>query len=168
MILTAPPGFIVKAISHISRAVNYAALAILVIMMLLTVSDVIMRYITSRTIAGSTELTEYMMVCVVFLGLGLCAANGKHIKVDLLVSHFSEKAQAINDSIMHFLILIISVLIAWNGFREAEVTRELNIESTLLGIPSFPFYLIMAFGCAILAIVVLAQLITYIGKAVKG
>lgn len=144
------------------------ALVILVVMMLLTVSDVIMRYITSRTIAGSTELTEYMMVCVVFLGLGLCAVNGKHIKVDLLVSHLSARGQAINDSVMYLLILVVSALIAWNGFREAMVTRELNIESTLLGVPSFPFYLVMVLGCATLCMVVLAQLIQLIAKAVRG
>jgi len=156
-----------KIIHFLSRIMNILASAVLVAMMLLTVSDVCLRYFLRRPILGTTELTENMMVCLAFFALAWCAIQQAHLKVDLVVSRFSPRIQAVCDSITLMAGLIMVALIAWRSFVEGLVVRELNIISSLIKIPAFPFYFVIAVGCALLCLVMVTQLIQNIHKAVN-
>ena len=157
-----------KIIHSLSRVLDYLAGAVLVAMMLLTVSDVCLRYFLGRPIIGATELTENMMVCLAFFALAWCAVQQGHLRVDLVMSRFSPRIQAVCDSITLTAGLIMVALIAWRSFMEGLAVQEMNIISSLLKIPAFPFYYVMAVGCALLCLVMAIQLIQNINKAVSG
>lgn len=157
-----------KIIHFLSRIMNIFASAVLVAMMLLTVADVCLRYFLRQPILGTTELTENMMVCMAFLALAWCAGQQGHLRVDLIVSLLSPRMQAVCDSITSMVGLIVVALIAWRSFVEGLAVRQLNIISSLLKIPAFPFYYVVAFGSALLALVMIAQLVQHIHKAVNG
>lgn len=157
-----------KIINSLSRALNIAASGVLAAMMLLTVSDVFLRYFLRRPILGTTELTENMMVCLVFFGLAWCAVQQEHLKVDLVMTHFSPRVQAIVDGITSCASLIMVALIAWRGFLEGMAVQRLHIISSLLKLPAFPFYYVLVVGCAMLCLVMVTHLIQNIDKAVKG
>jgi TRAP-type C4-dicarboxylate transport system permease small subunit len=157
-----------KIIHFLSRIMNIFASAVLVAMMLLTVADVCLRYFLRQPILGATELTENMMVCMAFFALAWCAGQQGHLRVDLVVSRFSPRMQAVFDSITSMVGLIIVALIAWRSFLEGLAVRQLNIISSLLKIPAFPFYYVVAAGCALLCLVMVAQFIRDINKAVNG
>jgi len=53
-------------------------------MMALTFVDVFMRYIVGESIRGSFEITELMMVILIFAGLPLVSRKGEHVTVDLV------------------------------------------------------------------------------------
>jgi TRAP-type C4-dicarboxylate transport system permease small subunit len=88
--------------------------------------------------------------------------------VDLVMTHFSPRVQAIVDSITSFAGLILVGLIAWRGLVEGMVVQQLHIVSSLLKLPAFPFYYVLVLGCAMLCLVMVTQLIQNIYKAVKG
>lgn len=155
---------LIKIIISLSRVVNIIAMVSLSAMMLLTVLDVFLRYIFKRPIADSFELTEYLMVCTGAFALAWCAAKGGHIRVDLVVSRFSPRVQAVLDGITHLFGLGICSLIAWRSLSEALVVRK---TTTLLGVPAYPFYLVLTLGFALLCLVMVAQLIEYLCKAVR-
>jgi TRAP-type C4-dicarboxylate transport system permease small subunit len=157
-----------KIIESISKAMNMVAMGVLAAMMLLTVADVSLRYVFSRPITGATEITEFMIVLVGFLGLAWCAVKGAHLKVDSLVSHFSPRLQAITDSFTYLIGLAICVIIGWRSFMEGVDLKRLNVVTSLLEVPVSPFYIVLALGFAVLSLVMVAQLIQYIAKAVKG
>lgn len=160
-------GRAMKAIRSLTRVMNVVACGVLGLMMLLTVSDVLLRYFLRRPILGTTELTENMMACLAFLSLAWCAVERNHLKVDLVMRLFPSKVQAIVDTITSLAGLCLVGLIAWRSFLEAMVMKELNFESSLLSIPTFPFYYVMAAGFAVLCLVMVMQLIQDMGKAVK-
>jgi len=147
---------------------NIVAMAVLVAMMLLTVSDVFLRYVFKKPILDSIHLTEYMMVCVVFLALAWCEVNGKHVTVDLIVSRFSPRIQAVFSSGTYLVELGLCSLITWQSFRETLAIKQLQKSSLLLGVPVYPFYFVLAFGCAIFSLVMLTKLIHHLYKTVKG
>jgi TRAP-type C4-dicarboxylate transport system permease small subunit len=157
-----------KIINSLSRMMNVAASGVLAAMMFLTVSDVFLRYFLRRPILGATELTENMMVCLAFLGLAWCALQEGHLKVDLVITNFSPRVQAIVDSITSCAGLILVGLIAWRSFLEGMVVQQLHIVSSLLKLPAFPFYYVLALGCAMLCLVMVIHLIQNIHNAVKG
>ncbi|MBN1849664.1 MAG: TRAP transporter small permease [Deltaproteobacteria bacterium] len=157
-----------RIINLLSRIMNMVAGGILAAMMVLTVSDVFLRYFFKRPILGATEITESLMVCLAFFGLAWCAAQRSHLKVDLVMSIFSSRTQAVSDALTGLAGLVMVALITWRNFTEAIAIQELNIVSSLIKIPAFPFYYVIALGCAVLFLVMFTQVIQEIGKVVRG
>ena len=133
-------------------------------MMLLTVADVFLRYFFNAPITGTAEITEFMLVIVIFPALAWCAVTGKHVKVDLILSLFPPRVQAIVDSITLLLVLGTFVIITWQSFLESKVVDS---TTSLLGLSSAPFYWIMTLGYALFCLAVVTLVIENIIKGVK-
>jgi TRAP-type C4-dicarboxylate transport system permease small subunit len=157
-----------KVIKALSRTLNGIATVVLGAMVLLTVSDVFLRYVFRRPILGTTELTECMMVLLIFLALAWCGAQGGHLQVDLVLTHLPKRVQAVIDSITSSVGFALVAIIAWRSVVEARAMQDLGIVGSLLNMPVYPFYYVMAAGFIMLCIVIAAQTIQNIGKAVKG
>ena len=61
-----------------------AASAILLAMMLLTVVDVVARYVFNRPLRGAFEVTELMLVVLIFAGLPLVSYADEHAVMDFI------------------------------------------------------------------------------------
>ncbi len=65
--------------------------ALLVFSTVGTCIDVILRYVFNRPIHWMLEVTEYIMLYIPFLGAALVLKEDGHIRIDIFISHFSEK-----------------------------------------------------------------------------
>ena len=72
----------------IVRFVDRITWVVLFIMMLMTMADVFLRKFSNLSILGTVELTELMMIVIVFCSLAECQAGDGHIKVDLVLKRF--------------------------------------------------------------------------------
>jgi len=154
-----------KIVTRIVTAAGMASTVLLVVMMMLTVADVFLRYLFDQPIKGSIELTEYLMVCVGTLGLAWCALQGAHIKVDLIVSKFSQRAQKYIDSFNYILLIGASGIIAWQTFMRAITVQRLGVASAMLEIPQYPFVLVVTVSYFLLfltSIMLLIYAISYL------
>jgi TRAP-type C4-dicarboxylate transport system permease small subunit len=158
---------LVGAVNLVSRWFNYLGVGVLSIMMLLTVSDVLLRFVFNRPILGTLELTEYMMVPVVYLGVAWCAMQRKNIKVDIFINRLKARPRAILDSITCFLSLVVVVFITWQNFREIGNVWEICRVSDILHVPAYPFFIVLTLGCFLLCVVLLINLIENIVQVVK-
>ena len=156
-----------RTVHRISQVVNSVGIGIIVAMMLLTTVDVSLRYLFNRPILGGVELTEFMMLLVVSFGLAYTQVNKGHIFVELITSKFSPRAQAIIESIGYFLCFVIYLLIVWQAVVQAQVQWLHDIKSGALEIPKYPFYFVLAFGCFLLSLVFLVDLIESISRVVR-
>jgi TRAP-type C4-dicarboxylate transport system permease small subunit len=143
------------------------AVAVLVCMMMLTVSDVCLRYFFNNPIMASSEYTEYMMVIVGFLGLAWCAVKGMHIKVDLIVGRFPERGQAVINVINAILVIGVCALISSQSLSEGFIAKQMGRASDITDIPHHPFYWIIVFGYVLLFLVMLNILVQNVIKLVK-
>ena len=134
-------------------------MGVLILMMLLTVADVSLRATLNKPIIGTTEITEQMMVVVVFLGLGWCALQGRHIKVDLFVSHYSETAQRIIDIGIQVIGLIFVAIMCWRTWMTTLMVKTLGITCSYIGVPKYPFYAIATVGWLALLLAMVSLLI---------
>jgi TRAP-type C4-dicarboxylate transport system permease small subunit len=143
------------------------AVVVLVCMMMFTVTDVCLRYFFNNPITASDETTEFMMIIVGFLGLGWCALKGMHIKVHVIVGRFSERTQAIFDTINNIIVLGVCAFIASQLWRETLVVRAAGKASDLTNIPYYPFYFIAGFGYFLLFLIMISLLVRSITGARK-
>jgi TRAP-type C4-dicarboxylate transport system permease small subunit len=146
----------VKIIHSLSRFFGYVAMGMLGFMMLLTVADVSLRYLFNAPITGATELSEFMMVIVVFPALAWVAVERNHIRVDLLISIWPRRVQLIVEIFVLLLSLGIYCIIAWRAFMES---MSVETTSSLISVPHSPFYWIMTVGFIMLCLAIISLVI---------
>jgi TRAP-type C4-dicarboxylate transport system permease small subunit len=81
------------AMSVIKAGDFLASFVFLVLMVGLMAVDPIMRYIFGSPFYWSNEVTTFLMILVVFNGLGVALAKDKHIRVTLIFSRLPGKIQ---------------------------------------------------------------------------
>lgn len=143
------------------------AMSVLFIMMLLTASDVIFRYIFNRPIAGSIELTEFMMATMVSFGIAYCAVLGGHVSVDVVVSLLSQKVRTIIGIITTLLSLGLFLLITWQNVLYIKEIFDSGLESPVLLLPAYPYIGAVAIGFGALCLVLLMNFFQLLSEAVK-
>jgi TRAP-type C4-dicarboxylate transport system permease small subunit len=156
-----------KIIRSLSRLFGYVAMGMLGFMMLLTVADVSLRYLFNAPITGATELSEFMMVIVVFPAFAWVAVERSHIRVDLLISTWSRRVQLIVEIFVLLLSLGTYCIIAWRAFIES---MNVVTTSSLLSVPHSPFYWIMTVGFIMLCLAIISLVIedvAFLGKKRK-
>jgi len=143
------------------------AMSVLVIMMLLTALDVIFRYIFNRPIAGSIELTEFMMATMVSFGIAYCAVLGGHVSVDVVVSLLPKKTRTIIGTITTLLSLGLFLLITWQNLLYIKEIFDSGLESPVLLLPVYPYIGAVAIGFGALCLVLLMNFFQLLSKAAK-
>jgi tripartite ATP-independent transporter DctM subunit len=143
----------------LSRRINSVGVCLLSGMVLLIVVDVTLRRFFSRPILGTFEIVQFFLITLVCLALADTAIKDGNIRVELIISKFSEKPKALIQSLTIFLSLLLFILITWRNLIMVWEVWQKNLSSYLLHIPLFPFYFILTFGSGILCIVLFIQLI---------
>lgn len=129
-----------------------AALALFAIMML-TLVDVGGRKLLDASVPGSLELTELLMVVVIFAGLPLVSLKGEHVVFDsldpLLPAGLKRAQQALVDGACAAALLGL----AWLMWVKGGQMIEYNDQTAQLHIPLGPFVYVMSVLCAVTAFV---------------
>jgi TRAP-type C4-dicarboxylate transport system permease small subunit len=141
----------------LARAVNTVAMGVLLLMMFLTISDVFLRKVFSRSILGTVEVTEFMMLFVVFLGLAYTEVLNGHIKVDLFIGRLGKKGRGFVDLVTQFVCFVLSGILAWAALVYSEDMRAWQEVSQDLWIPVYPFLYVVALGWVLFAFVLLIK-----------
>ena len=131
-------------------------------MMGLTMLDVAGRYLFNFPVAGSVELTELMMVAVIFSGIALSSAARGHVTVDLIAMNLSGRvrwAQRILGEGVSLSIMLVLTVISWN--KAHEVAEYADLTAVLL-IPIAPAAYFMAVVLGITTVFHLVQLVATI------
>ena len=129
-----------------------AALALFAIMAL-TLVDVLGRKLLNHSITGSLELTEILMVVVIFAALPLVSLHGEHVVFDsfdhLLPSWLRRLQQAVVD------LGCAAALggLAWLMWQKADQMASYGDTTAQLQLPMGPFVHLMAVLCGTTALV---------------
>ena len=153
-----------KVIYAISRFAGYISTTMVGLLTFFTVTDVFLRYAFNSPIMGTPELSEFMMVIVVFPALAWCALVRKHVRVDLLVTYLPRRAQLAIDGFTLLLTIVVFAFITWRSFLESG---EVSSQTSLLNLPHAPFYWVLTAGMGLFTISVLTIFIEHVTEAVK-
>jgi len=140
-----------------TRLVDRISWILLFCLMMLTTLQVILRKFTHHAILGTVELTELAMAFIVFCSLAECQVHEGHIKVDLILSRLSPRMQAFFDILTQGAAFLIFSLMTAALFSQAHALKQAGEVTVDLNIPLYPFVYVAAFGCILLALVLLAK-----------
>jgi TRAP-type C4-dicarboxylate transport system permease small subunit len=157
-----------KAIrSFVERTIRFVAtigMVFVLPLMLITTADVVGRGFFNKPIAGTFELSEYMLAVIILLGAAYTQQVKGHVAVDFLTSKFSNKTQALCQTLVLFLSLFIVTVLVWQGFmlgiEEKGVTDQLRV-------PRAPFKMLVGIGGCLLWLQLFFDFIDSITKVVR-
>lgn len=152
----------------VSRLMSRIASVVLFLMMLLTILDVFLRKVFSKSILGTVEISEFMLLILIFFTLAQTEVMNGHVKVDLVMQRLSKHIQGLGDMIIQFTCFLLSGLITWSTVVYSEKMRVSGEVSQDLLLPIFPFTYIVAVGCCILTMTLLIKFIIALKNTVKS
>lgn len=159
---------IIKVIHRTVYYVCFVGMVVLLLMMLLTVSDVIGRSIFNRPITGTFEITNYLLVIIVLFGIAYAEQVGQNIRVELFADKLPPWGQLAIYSIFTFMALAFFSLMVWQGWEEGFMAKQVGTTSDIWNIPAFPFRFLIPFGAFLLSVELLLKLITSVKSLSKG
>lgn len=151
-------------LGRISSALAYVGAFSLFGIMCLTTADVAGRYLFNAPITGVFELTEFMVLILIFSFLAYTQYSKGHVSVDLLVSLFPRKIQTTIAMFNHTICLVLMGLITYMGFRRALELVEFQEASPNLGVPIYPFVFFLVLGCTVMCIEYIRDLLRIFGE----
>lgn len=161
-------GFIKKWQEYIDTGFAYVAAILAIFMMVISSTDILLRYLFNSPIAGVYESMQFMMGGVAFLAFSYVQLNRGHITVSVISEKFSGRTEEVVDIISLLLMLMISAVIAWQGGANAlEAIRFGDVTIGLVELPVGQAKLVVPVGCGILCLRLLSQLVERMAKLIR-
>jgi TRAP-type transport system small permease protein len=146
--------------THLRRALLWAcggvaALALMALMGL-TLVDVLGRKFLATSLPGALELTELLMVAVIFSALPLVALAGEHVVFDSLDSRIPPRLRRVQQALVDLLCAVLLAGLAWLMWGKAGQMAEFGDTTAQLKLALAPFVHGMS---ALLALAAAVQLL---------
>ena len=120
-----------------------AASAILFAMMMLTFVDVIARYLINRPVRGAFEITELMLLVLIFAGLPLVTHAGEHVTMDLIDRLLGTRARYLLNRLLELFCAGLMFFLMWQMWLKAGKIAGYGDTTDILRIPVGPFVYFM-------------------------
>jgi TRAP-type C4-dicarboxylate transport system permease small subunit len=144
---------------------------LIMVTVLLMTTDVAGRYLFKHPIQGSDELVGFLILCTAAFAFSYAQREKQHLRVDVLIDRLRGRTRDFFDLFALILGLGVSIIISWQMF-EAARKYILGLQggpqlSWILGIPYFPFLLVLGVGYAVYALAVFTDAVTLIIKVAR-
>ena len=137
----------------LDRVLGLAAAAILLGLMLLTVADVVSRYVFNWPLRGAFEITELALLVLIFAGLPLASRTGEHATMDFIDAVLGERARGAVVRTVDLFCGLLIVGLAWQVWLKAGKIAAYGDTTDVLRLPVGPFVYFMAAMVAVTGLV---------------
>lgn len=114
------------------------------LMTLVTLTNVVARFVFNRPIFWSAEMARYSFVWIIFLGAALAARNGSHIGMEVLMNKLPPRGKVFLKAAINCMIIIFLFVFTIVSFMQAF--KAVDTESAAMQIPMLIPYLALPFG----------------------
>jgi len=160
--------FLSKASGIFDRIIGLLAslgAAVIIFMTIIVCWDVASRFFVGSGMGWTLEVVEYGLLWFTLLATAWVLKKERHVKIDILLTRFSPKTQALLNIITSTLTAVACLFIVWYG---AEVTWEFfqtgELLPSLVMPPKFLPYLIIPIGFAFLFVQFARRAYGYLGS----
>src|SRR6186713_311433 len=103
----------------LDRALGAAAAVLLFCLMTLTTADVIGRYIFNWPLRGAFEITELLLLALIFAGLPLVSRADEHVTLDFIDAALGERGRGLLRRFVDVVCGLIILGLAWRVWIKA-------------------------------------------------
>ncbi len=173
-------NFLDKISKDLAKILYWIAGSAIVIMMLLTCTDIILRLGVTlyhryhlwflspfKPIPGTYELVCFLGAVAVSFAMAHTSVEKGHVAVSLIVQLLPKRVQALIGSITTSFGLILFALLSWQSVLYANDLRSSGEVSLTLQLPFYPFVYGISFAAAVVCLVLLTELFTNLAGVSK-
>jgi TRAP-type C4-dicarboxylate transport system permease small subunit len=147
-----------RALERLMRAIERILALALLAAIALNFANVIGRYVFGRTLTGADEMQTYAMVWIAFLGAGVVAWRGEHLRMDILARRLPSGIQIGLRWLEGALVVLLGGFALWQSVRYVESMLRLGANSPMAQIPMWLPHGGVAAGLALLILAALWRL----------
>jgi TRAP-type C4-dicarboxylate transport system permease small subunit len=126
--------------------------------LILTFVDVVSYKFLRRPILGAYDVVCFLLLIALAAVGSVTLINDRHLSVDLIVSKFPKRMQAVVESVVSFLSLIVAVAVIWYSILFGLSLMKSGDISYTTGIPLYPFAFVVAVGFVPIALLFLVKI----------
>jgi len=162
-----------KLVKALVRYMYYVAGTALVLMMVLTCVDIVLRLAVTlyakhgwhfienlQPIPGTYELVCFLGSTAAAFAMAHTLVESGHVAVSVVVRLFSERLQAVFQVVTSSLAFIFFGLLSWQSVVYAQKLERWGEVSMTLELPYYPFVYGLAFAAAAVCLVLLTMVIS--------
>ena len=156
-----------RAVTVTSGWFNYAACLAVVVMMLLSCTDVAMR-LFGVPIPGAYEMVGFLGAVIVSFALAYTSLQRGHVAVEIIFEKLPARGQYFVEAAGNLAGATIFALIAWQSLVYGTDLRQSGEVSLTLQMPIYPFVYGIALGSGMLALVLLIDFIRSLRRGLEA
>lgn len=135
---------------------------------LVVVVDVAGRWAFNSPLHSGTEISELLLVVMVFLGLAGAQQSRQHYAIDLFSRQLPEKLQLVLEHLGYVFCFVLVATLAWLSTKQAMSAFERGEAGFgIIAFPIWPARFILAAGLWLLALQFLCDVLRYLIGAPK-
>jgi len=148
-----------KVLKNITNIALWVSGICLLALTILIVIGIIFRYILHHSLPWTTELSQFLLMWMVYFGTSAVSLNREHITADILGMALNEKGKRIRDLISEIFNVSMIVMVLWKLVPYTIQLSNKRNASTVMRMPQYIMFITFGIGFALLAIVHLSNVI---------
>ena len=114
-----------KILSVLERILLELTSAMLLFIVVLTLIQVVYRYVLNDALGWSSELTRIIFIWMTFLGSAVAINRSQHMRIDTFINLLPEKGRLLADIAVHALLAAFMVVLTIKGFEMVDKTSRI-------------------------------------------
>ena len=152
-------------IARVEEILLATALSAMIVFVLI---QIVLRNFFSVGIMGGAEMVRHLVLWVAFLGAGLAAREGKHIKIELVQHLLPVRTRRIFAVITSLFSVVICALLVYASVNFVYLDYQGQAVVAFFNTPAWIFQVIIPIGYAVVALRFTARCMDNIHALVKG
>jgi TRAP-type C4-dicarboxylate transport system permease small subunit len=158
--------FLEQANTKLNQLLAVIAGGALVMMMLVTVGNMIMRAVYVP-FGATSEVVGWLAAITTGFALGYTQLNRAHVSIDLVVDRFPKRLQSFVQSVVMLLSVVFFSFVTWQVFLYGDRLRNLGVLSETLRLPHYFFVYAVALGIVCLTLALVVDLVKSLAGVVE-
>lgn len=153
----------IEAVERLLMRLGIASGIATLLIMVCVVADVTGRYVFNNPIHGATEMSELLLVAMVFFGLAAAQQGRQNYAIDIATRHLPAGLQSAFDLLGYVFCLVVTALLAW--FSTNQAFNSFGRGEAGFGIIPFPIWparFVLAIGLWLLALQLVCDIIRHL------
>lgn len=125
--------------------------------------QVFMRYVMLNSLSWSEELSRYMYIYMLYLGISYGVRTNRHLRISVIQNLLKEKGQKILSLFSDILFLAFSVIVVINSTKVALLIANFGQVTASTQMPMYVVYMGVPIGFSLVIIRLIQNIIHKIG-----
>jgi TRAP-type C4-dicarboxylate transport system permease small subunit len=143
---------IYRTVAAFARILAGVGVLMLVVTMLVTVIDVVLRRTAQIAIAGTVDLTQLFVMAAVFTAIPFAFFSDSHVVIELATDRLRPRAVAVFKSFAALAALVFLAAAFWYGWDAAAQQHGYGDRSQTIGIPILLYWIPLLAGLVLAAV----------------